>query len=68
MNFRQFLKMKSDLSDSYNYKFVLTNYQHLQTFNLSHDDIPELARPTIDCNKYVDKEHPRIEITIKELK
>lgn len=29
-------------------EFVLTNYQYLQTLNLSPDDIQELAQPTID--------------------
>lgn len=64
----QLLEMKSDLSNSYNYKFVLENYQYLQALDLSSDDIQELVQPIIDWNKYVDKEHPRVEITIKELK
>lgn len=64
----QLLKMKSDLSNSYNYKFVLTNYQYFKNIRFSHSDIDELSQPTIDCNKYVDKDHPRVEITIKELK
>ena len=29
-------------------EFVLTNYQYLQTLDLSHEDIQELAQPTID--------------------
>ena len=29
-------------------EFVLTNYQYLQTLNLSHEDIDNLAQPTID--------------------
>ena len=29
-------------------EFVLTNYQYLQTLNLSHEDIDKLAQPTID--------------------
>lgn len=32
-------------------EFVLTNYQYLQTLDLSKDDIHELAAPTIECNK-----------------
>lgn len=29
-------------------EFVLTNYQYLQTLDLSHEDVNELAQPTID--------------------
>lgn len=29
-------------------EYVLTNYQYLQTLNLSHEDINELAAPTVD--------------------
>ena len=29
-------------------EYVLTNYQYLQTLNLSHEEINELAQPTID--------------------
>lgn len=29
-------------------EFVLTNYQYLQTLDLSHEDIDELVQPTID--------------------
>lgn len=37
-------RVNKELDDEY----VLTNYQYLQTLNLSKDDIHELAQPTID--------------------
>ena len=38
----------SRVNKEYDDEFVLTNYQYLQTLNLSKDDIKELAKPTID--------------------
>lgn len=41
-------QIKDVWGKEYNIKFVLTNYQYLQTLDLSHEDIKELAVPTIN--------------------
>lgn len=41
-------KIKDVWGKAYNIKFVLTNYQYLQTLDLKENGIQELVVPTID--------------------